>query len=351
MTFNRNDLQDDDNGDDFNFDDDFKFDDENGNGNGDEFKFDDEPNDIGLDDDADAGFGFEGEDMPALEESETGTEQRGASRTFIIIAALMILLFIGGLVAVVFISTQNNGPTSVEQTRDAILTQNAETVLLLAQTQTAAPLIAQQATDDAIATGQVLTLTANAPTATIPPTETPTPTATLQVTIDQTQAAADALATSQAFDVDADGLGVDQEVTLGTDPNNADSDADGLSDGEEVNVRQTDPLNADTDGDGIPDGEDPDPLNAQPQQPSVNDVALTATALAILLAPDGSPTAEIITTTIGGSGGPIATALPDTGFFDDLAAGSGNIGLIALMALGLVGVIGVSRYLRVANNR
>ena len=56
-------------------------------------------------------------------------------------------------------------------------------------------------------------------------------------------------------DSDADGLSDADEVnTHGTDPLNADSDDDGLSDGDEVNTHGTDPLSADSDGDGLPDG-------------------------------------------------------------------------------------------------
>ena len=40
-----------------------------------------------------------------------------------------------------------------------------------------------------------------------------------------------------------------------SDPNDADSDDDGLSDGEEIN-QGTDPTNADTDGDGVNDGDE-----------------------------------------------------------------------------------------------
>ena len=42
----------------------------------------------------------------------------------------------------------------------------------------------------------------------------------------------------------------------GTDPNNPDTDGDGLSDGEEINTYNTDPNNPDTDGDGLSDGEE-----------------------------------------------------------------------------------------------
>ena len=46
-----------------------------------------------------------------------------------------------------------------------------------------------------------------------------------------------------------------------TDPRNADSDVDGLTDGDELYFFGTDPLNPDTDGDGVLDGDDRDPRN------------------------------------------------------------------------------------------
>lgn len=55
-------------------------------------------------------------------------------------------------------------------------------------------------------------------------------------------------------DKDRDGLTNLQEFQAGTDPNNPDTDGDGLSDGDEVNKYHTNPLLADTDGDLIPDG-------------------------------------------------------------------------------------------------
>ncbi len=47
-------------------------------------------------------------------------------------------------------------------------------------------------------------------------------------------------------DPDHDGLTNLEEFKLGTDPNNPDSDKDGLADGDEVHVFQTDPLNSNT---------------------------------------------------------------------------------------------------------
>ncbi|MBC8206880.1 MAG: right-handed parallel beta-helix repeat-containing protein [Kiritimatiellales bacterium] len=61
----------------------------------------------------------------------------------------------------------------------------------------------------------------------------------------------DALANS---DDDNDGLNLLEEYQLVTSPLATDSDGDGLSDGDEVNVHYTDPLGTDSDGDGLSDG-------------------------------------------------------------------------------------------------
>jgi outer membrane protein OmpA-like peptidoglycan-associated protein len=71
---------------------------------------------------------------------------------------------------------------------------------------------------------------------------------------------------SCSSDRDGDGLGKCEEERLGTDPNNPDTDGDGLTDGEEVLKYKTDPLKADTDGDGLSDYDEiykykTDPLN------------------------------------------------------------------------------------------
>lgn len=57
-------------------------------------------------------------------------------------------------------------------------------------------------------------------------------------------------------DRDQDGLTRCEELELGTDPKNSDSDGDGLNDGAEVKQYTTDPRKADTDGDGLKDGEE-----------------------------------------------------------------------------------------------
>ncbi len=54
-------------------------------------------------------------------------------------------------------------------------------------------------------------------------------------------------------DTDRDGLSDGQEVTLGSNPLLRDSDGDTLTDGDEVNIYHTDPTKLDSDGDGVND--------------------------------------------------------------------------------------------------
>lgn len=65
-------------------------------------------------------------------------------------------------------------------------------------------------------------------------------------------------------DNDDDGVPDIIEDLIGSDPNNKDTDEDGLTDGEEYNIVGTDPVEKDTDGDGINDNlddEDEDEIN------------------------------------------------------------------------------------------
>lgn len=91
-------------------------------------------------------------------------------------------------------------------------------------------------------------------------------------------------------DRDADGLSDDQEIALGTNPDLADSDGDGLQDGVEVVTHGTNPLVSDTDGDGVSDAEEVglgfDPRSADsvpPVQRSTQAACLNARALQVLL--------------------------------------------------------------------
>jgi hypothetical protein len=65
-------------------------------------------------------------------------------------------------------------------------------------------------------------------------------------------------------DLDADNYADELEWDLGLDPTNADTDADGVADGDELTIYGTDPLVADSDGDGVFDGEELFGINTDP---------------------------------------------------------------------------------------
>ena len=86
-----------------------------------------------------------------------------------------------------------------------------------------------------------------------------TDTVDVTVTVEEPEAPAD----PEDKDSDGDGLTDAKEKELGTDPNKADTDGDGINDGDEVSGegnnfdgKPTDPLSPDTDGDGINDGDE-----------------------------------------------------------------------------------------------
>ncbi len=70
-------------------------------------------------------------------------------------------------------------------------------------------------------------------------------------------------------DPDGDGLAAKQEKDAGTDIAKADTDADGLTDREEINVYKTNPLSEDSDKDTVSDRKEilnrTDPLNPDPR--------------------------------------------------------------------------------------
>lgn len=86
----------------------------------------------------------------------------------------------------------------------------------------------------------------------------------LGVTAIQTSCSSEKEVVQQAIDTDNDGLTDEQELQLGTDPNNPDTDNDGLEDGAEVNNYETDPLKADTDGDSLSDGDEVNSYGTNP---------------------------------------------------------------------------------------
>lgn len=82
------------------------------------------------------------------------------------------------------------------------------------------------------------------------------------------------LHSGELADDDGDGLTGAQETTLGTDPNDPDTDNDGLDDGREVNDTGTNPLVADMDGDGLLDGAEVDSTGTDPTDADSDDDGL-----------------------------------------------------------------------------
>ena len=75
-------------------------------------------------------------------------------------------------------------------------------------------------------------------------------------------------------DSDDDGLFNQREDSVGTDPNNPDTDDDGLLDGSEVVEHEISPLDSDTDGDGIADGREVKSLDTNPVQTDTDEDGL-----------------------------------------------------------------------------
>lgn len=138
--------------------------------------------------------------------------------------------------------------------------------------------------------------------------------------------ATEAVATATAFalqDPDGDGLNNAQEAELGTDPNDRDTDDDGLTDGEEVNAWQTDPKKRDTDGDTLEDGEEANNLGTSPLSDDTDeDGAKDNEDVDPLMRPTPTPTPF---PTLVGSNGDICAGSPPSRL---------QVGMVGTVALG-----------------
>jgi hypothetical protein len=76
-----------------------------------------------------------------------------------------------------------------------------------------------------------------------------------------------------SLDADGDGLNHDTELVYGTSPTLADSDGDGLTDGQEIDLYATSPTLADSDSDGLSDGEEVLVYATNPNQSNKGDLA------------------------------------------------------------------------------
>lgn len=76
-----------------------------------------------------------------------------------------------------------------------------------------------------------------------------------------------------SLDADGDGLNRDAELMYGTSPTLADTDGDGLTDSDEIQLYTTSPTLADSDGDGLSDGQEILVYSTDPNQSNKGDLA------------------------------------------------------------------------------
>ena len=137
------------------------------------------------------------------------------------------------------------------------------------------------------------------------PTSTPTPVGAFDLT--QTAVAltptvdvtAVTITPAPGQDSDGDGLSDEQEIAIGTDPNNPDTDYDLLTDGEEVLKYGTNPLNRDTDRDALVDGDEvktygSNPLLWDTSGDGISDGEAVARGLNPLIKQTATPTMTLI---------------------------------------------------------
>jgi hypothetical protein len=151
-------------------------------------------------------------------------------------------------------------PTAVFVLRGEVEVSNGRTTTVLQSAESA--MFDGEVTTTAIADGSVVyaayvgsTVPAPAtPEPATPEPATPEPVPATPEPEEEPEAEAEPEIVDDGTDSDGDGLTDVEEAALGTDPNNPDTDEDGISDYDEVYVWGSDPLNLDSDGDGLYDG-------------------------------------------------------------------------------------------------
>lgn len=299
----------------------------------DDFDFGSDDDDLFADDDVDDDLGaFEDYDDGFFTEDER--EESGTSRTFVLLAILMLVFFLIGIGLVLFLVLNDDSDSDAQATElafqvtfDARLTENA--------------LVEQQALQTEVA-NQTQVVVDQTNQASIAMTDVAQQT---QVVLDQTLAVEQATADAQAT-IDAQPTAtplVDLTAQAGIDmlTEQAQSTEQALQLTEDA--RNATPTDMGTS-----------------EAPDADSVAMTATALAQLLtsptpsAGDVTPTQEGdgttgVATIVPGGTGQGGGQLPETGLSVDF--GSDDLPLIALVAFGLVGIIFGARQLRTRNNQ
>jgi hypothetical protein len=130
---------------------------------------------------------------------------------------------------------------------------------------------------DITSDGETTIITAAVPVAPAPPEPAPAPAPAPESEPEPAPAPAPAeggdgagsdRAVATETDRDADNYPDASEAGAGLDPANPDTDADGMADGDEVNIYGTEPTVFDTDGDGLGDGEEEFATGNRSDQPN-----------------------------------------------------------------------------------
>jgi hypothetical protein len=129
----------------------------------------------------------------------------------------------------------------------------------------------EPATVVAAVIGTIVPVLEATPEATTPPP----PPNTNQTTGTAATTTAAATTTTAPTDSDGDGLSdVDEMNIYGTDPNNPDSEGDHVTDGDEILVHGTDPLDNNSDDDGLTDGDEVNITHTDPNDQDTDDDGL-----------------------------------------------------------------------------
>jgi Bacterial TSP3 repeat len=190
----------------------------------------------------------------------------GAWSAILIIVIIIIIIGLGILIAGKFLGVELTNPSSwadkISSLTGSFGKQSAgETVLINKQAgQTPAPSSPAAPANNAETSQPAAPATPSSPAAPAVATGTapaaaPVPVSTTAPTATSTAEAS--LTASSTLDSDLDGLTDYDEINVyHTNPYKADTDNDGLTDYQEVKIYHTDPNKADTDGDGYSDGQE-----------------------------------------------------------------------------------------------